>query len=708
MNNSNNEKTHNVELTFDMKTGKTIGQSFPGEQDPLIKRINQDITEIIKNTFSNIGNNWILEFQTLINNKEFVKACEYLFQNESMLNFCNDKTAINSILLMDLNVLTKNQKFEYLKIAIILGGKLKSNLLLDGYIDILLSEYLAELDNNFIEALRLEKANNAARQKNNNLAYILYNDLLKTETLSDEAKGWAYRGLSLISMTKEDFESNTLQSLEWFLSSGNKHEAISNLISLSDSNYSIDPAKTIQYINEALELINPDTGFKKEILGSLYFKLAQTQFDMGEFEKSNKAINDSIIYRKDLTGNKEELHSTYSLALAIETQLGNTNKIAQIELELEKIAQEIQDFQFKLRIEILNSLKEKQYIDQKLFEKVKEFANNDVIATFYILMALDKTLDFEKKFDFLDLAYKKLSEINDKSKILSLYHFAAAETYEQYGDKKQAVEHLRKGLDLDPYRLVSIKKYLNFLQEDDQWPELVEFISLKQKIYESSNYLLYLKAYGLFKLTKYNESLKILQEIPNDINIQDKTEKLIVECVQKGAIPVYQLNPPTSQVISLFQIKEALMKIAENISSSSRMSFWKTDSDGKISSWVNSPENFGKQLLIQSLQAYFYNANFEILDEIRIDAGRIDLYIISGNFRFIIELKMCGHHYSSTYAISGEDQLLHYMKGKNLYTSFLFVFDGRKIEQGKYFTETNSIENFTIYNIICNLNPNIK
>lgn len=106
--------------------------------------------------------------------------------------------------------------------------------------------------------------------------------------------------------------------------------------------------------------------------------------------------------------------------------------------------------------------------------------------------------------------------------------------------------------------------------------------------------------------------------------------------------------------------------------------FWKSYSNQEF---IQNPENIGRALLTQDLQAIINNAN--IYKETVLAGGRIDLIInILGN-EFIVELKICGNGYSKTYAEGGFEQLKSYMNVRDAKRSYLVVFDARMRQDGE-------------------------
>jgi len=89
-------------------------------------------------------------------------------------------------------------------------------------------------------------------------------------------------------------------------------------------------------------------------------------------------------------------------------------------------------------------------------------------------------------------------------------------------------------------------------------------------------------------------------------------------------------------------------------------------------------------------------------------AGFIDLFIVlRGGLKIVVELKMCGGGYSSTYALIGEDQLVHYLKTTGTGIGILVVFDGRKRDFGQGFRPVQGIDDLTIYTVAVDMRPTV-
>jgi len=154
-------------------------------------------------------------------------------------------------------------------------------------------------------------------------------------------------------------------------------------------------------------------------------------------------------------------------------------------------------------------------------------------------------------------------------------------------------------------------------------------------------------------------------------------------------------------------LKGCLQDFAKHISTEKRMTFWQPGStiDKK---WISHPEKHAKNLLQAFLSGRFGNAIYTF-EEISSGAGKVDLFIIfPSDEKAVVELKMCGHNYSMTYAQEGDEQLLHYMENRGAKMGYLLIFDSRVRDFGRGFQDFETINGMPFVNIVVDVKPYVK
>jgi hypothetical protein len=94
-------------------------------------------------------------------------------------------------------------------------------------------------------------------------------------------------------------------------------------------------------------------------------------------------------------------------------------------------------------------------------------------------------------------------------------------------------------------------------------------------------------------------------------------------------------------------------------------------------------------------------------------AGRIavglDLYIrCAGGLAEILELKILGDPYTTSYAFSGSEQIAHYMENKNVRFGFLVIFDARARDFGTGLKPIEIVGNCTVNVLFVDVRPDVR
>jgi len=162
------------------------------------------------------------------------------------------------------------------------------------------------------------------------------------------------------------------------------------------------------------------------------------------------------------------------------------------------------------------------------------------------------------------------------------------------------------------------------------------------------------------------------------------------------------------KVVEAAVLKEALEDFVRYVATDMRMSFWRFDQLSDEYKWTPRPEQHAKNLLLTFLNGRFGESVYTF-EEIRAGAGKIDVYVaLPKGEKVIVELKMCGHGYSETYAREGLEQLAHYMENRETSIGYLIVLDSRVRNFSKGFSETENVNGLTITARIADLRPYVK
>jgi hypothetical protein len=170
---------------------------------------------------------------------------------------------------------------------------------------------------------------------------------------------------------------------------------------------------------------------------------------------------------------------------------------------------------------------------------------------------------------------------------------------------------------------------------------------------------------------------ELIRNLPADQPLRKIALDLRERALQSGGTLSPTPPEPPLKAITREEFEHAFEEFAQLVKTERRMHFWVSDGRGKHK-WISAPEKEAKHTLHTFLKAK-WGSRVDILEEPGAGAGRIDLYVqFDGGLAVILELKMCGSGYSSTYAASGEHQITHYMDNRRSHLGYLIVFDARK------------------------------
>lgn len=698
------KQTKEFKFEIDLQSNTIVGST-----DTSLGNLDVRISDSIKQAFASMASNsWIDEFCENINNQDIDKAYQLFEKNKFFLTNVSDKTILKKLRLLNIELLDKKQKKEFLTHLIVIAEILNQrDDLSEKEIDILLNEYKDELEVELILNLKLAKANISASKKLYHQAVSRYKKLLEEKNIQASTKAWVYQGLSLIANNDNDYILYTNLAIDTFLESGYKKEAISNIVKLADFESKTDVNKALERLDYAIKIMGDISLLDKEYAASLKHRKAQFLYSKNSLSKALEEVEESCSLRRRLLGNEVALHSSLSLASIITQRLNQPDEKQKYDNESLKVAKLIKDDNFSLRQELFSYVQQKNKIPQDLIDKAIKANDNRILCAIYIHQYSIVDDDNDEAIELIDKAILLAEELKDEVLLSDLY-MAIAEKNRQYNYIQEAFVAYKKSLDYNPLNFTSYQNCTHMLFKDELYEDAELFLKNQIKIIGELPNICFYYAKALYENRKYNLALQYFKKSNQSI---EGIDTYILECVKNMDSNTITDTPIPVQpkIISIEKFLNALQEFAQSVSQDSRMHFWKYDKDKEKYKWTEKPEEESKQLLINFLNGKFGKNSIEIIQEPRAGAGFIDLYILlEGGHKVVIELKMCGTGYSSTYAISGESQIIHYAKNKNTHIGFLVVFDSRIRDYGKSFKDIQTIDNILIHTVAIDIRSEIK
>ena len=707
---NNKEKKHSIKIESNQKLGITVGKA----EEPLSTEeheLQTKITNSISQSLNNICTTWINNYLEAITKDKYTEAYNIFEENKGLLIFSQSKTDLENLRKLNYRLLDKEKQKNYLMYLISFTSKLRvSDEIFLNDITYLLDEFSIELEKDFIQNLKLEKANIAAQNQHFNTATSIYKKILTDSDTSSGTLAWTYQGLSLIADNNEDKIYYTEKAQDKHLEAGNIFEAIKNIISISDLYSNTNPNEAIKLLDLALSLNKEDTLINQELLASLLFKKASYLNQIGNKEKAYEIIKESCNLREGLLHNEIQYYSSLYLAFILAKENNDISASKVFENKMHDTTKYIKDENFTLRQELANHINKKREISQTLEQKIINSKDNILICNMYLIKSFKTNLHQDKKLELLDKAMQLAKKVKDNELIANIY-FSIAEVYRNEDEIDDAFTNYKSSLKYNFYFNDSFQNCISMLIDNKKWDQAEILIEERiNRVGELPN-ICYIYGKVLYEKGNYQKAFKYLKQANKEIK---EVNDYLLKCIENISDEELD-NKDKTQItniqkdISINELYLSLKEFSISISSDSRMHFWQWDKTKNDYKWTSNPEELSKQFLIQFLNAKFGKDNIEILQETRAGAGFIDLYIIlNGGLKVIIELKMCGGGYSSSYAVSGKDQIIHYQKNRNTKIGFLIIFDARKRDFAKELKEVQTLDGHTIFSVAIDMRTNVK
>lgn len=692
-------------LSFDYEKFTSLGKIYNNSPEAL--KIGRNIHESLNNLPAKIACETLEKVQIKISNDSHLEAIELLKSNVYFIMGLKDKFVLEIIKSINSKSFDPELRQYHLLLTTAYSSHINDRQTAVNYIEILETEFGDTLEEEILIGFDLERALLAIEKGQRSVAVIYNKNVTENKNATARDVAVAYQGLADLASCDEDKAKYSLLSSDKFLEAGNRRGAIANLLVLSRLQGKKSPFLALETLEKCFMLLDSEDLFDRHGKASLLQTKAEYLYRLGQKKEALEIIEDAFELDYGILGGEISLHSSLRMAAQFARELGLDDKSRELTQKAIDVASTIKDELFNLQLKVLDYYLEHERLSEELLKEVFDSCNPSLIGTVLLQESLNCSNTTTESMAFLDEALKYLEE-KDLNNLMDLVHFHFGIIYQKQDLYSDAEASYLKSLDANPYNFASAQNLAALYMKNESWLKAEEFFSSRiQLLGELPNICFY---YGkvLLNQHKYQLALTYLRKAKLD---NHDVKELIEECLEKmdqGKVlinfkPNYALNITSNDILN------AIKEFSKTISSSSRMHFWQFNRDKKKYEWISKPEEMAKHLLISFLSAKFGKDNVQIIQEPRAGAGFIDLYVqFAGGLNVVIELKMCGERYSSSYAISGEDQIIHYQDNTGSKLGYLIVFDARKKDFSKGFKELQVVGNKTIYTVAIDVRNNVK
>jgi Tfp pilus assembly protein PilF len=708
-----NERSQTIQVQIDMNTGESVSSKIENDGSSVItdNEIAVKIHESVSNFFIKKVDSTIIELKNCIEKFDFVGAINLIRTSEKSGLFMGKLKVelLDKILKIDKTKLPDEELKDYYRYLIMVSTKIsRYDLVYEQLKDYLLEKYEIQ-DNRLKTGIKLSIANGAAQLGKSELAYKLYNDLIREQDTDTISRAWTYSGLCSINDIEDPITMKYLYAAaELFLEGGNRKKAVDCFMRLASIWENQDIEKSLNLIDKAIGLLDVEDNIENNYVSGILHRKAALLTSLNKDLEAVKSIKKAIEIREALIGIEYELYSSYSLGKII------ANKIKDEKFEKECIqkAKDIEvlipDENFYLQKKLESFLKSKK-LEDEIVQKIENGSSQTLKFSLYLGQALLDTNSVTEKLEKLDKAKQILKSSNKLSRMeWTTLCVTYAKIYLDEGDDSDALRWYKEALKHNPFSYIARQNYGGILWKQKNWTSLESFFESQIKQFGNMPNLSYGYGRALFENEKFGEAAYYLNLADGKSN-PDATNYL-KEALNKSKIisPTYDEKQIPNIDLS---IKDELEKILNDfktfIQSDKRMEFWKRDNNKH--KWKDSPEQLAKNFLHSYLKGSFSDS-IEVIEELYAGAGKIDLYVkLKNKLKIVIELKICGSPgYSLNYAQEGIKQIVHYMENKNTCLGYLIIFDGRKRDFGKGIKPIIAKKSNTIFVNFIQVTPTIK
>lgn len=700
---------------IDLKTGMSIGTEavLHDYTDPSVE-ISRNIHAALQEAFQQGPKQLINEIELKVATNDHVGAAEAVINGVESGRFFGHippelLTALQKINISEID--TESSDLIYRCI-------LDTALLLKRY-DV--AEYYADYFTNVIDPSdknRLAFLKNiiaiaSANRDELETAILIWEQILKnTEDIEPGNRGWIWNNYGMALPENDPKAKRALKlSIDAFIEAGDKHQAGRRMMHLSHLLSHEDPNLAINQLDDILEMIDQNGLIESELRASVQHQRARKLNDLRSYVDAFEAANEAVALRRGKIGLERELITSLNLA-SITAQFSGNQEAAN-SLERESIALETslssKFHDIARRVITLTSNYNSEYA-QSLLSEAKALGDKELVSLINFTTAqLDPSLDTVSRFRLLE---STLLELREDSGLKLDIMKAIGRILSEEGQYSRAIQWFQRVLEKNPFSLEIRERVIDCYWQNENWDKAAAFIKAQIDRFGELPNLLFAYGRSLVKAGNYSDGISALSKARQGLNDTDPLYKTITELRDHaldagGTVLPIAVPPPSENTVIVEEVHAALNEFSKFIAADKRMRFWTLESGDKDYQWVQNPEKLAQDFLHIYLKAKFQN-RILVLEELPTGAGRLDVFLqFSGGLSVIVEIKMCGFRYSSTYAAAGEDQILHYMDNRNTHLGFLLVFDSRLNEHSESLLQNISDGVNTVHEVYVDLRPRV-
>lgn len=706
-------------LEVDVDTGRTVGQSkklheLASMPPDLARKIHQSFVDALQAMTSEVQT----DVERLVAAEDHGAAFQAVAAGWGTISFgVAEESLLDALLKIDASQLAAESRERLHTYRVALGVRFERYDLVEEDAAKLLDENPA-LQSDIRISVENVRASAAAKAGHHETALAMWRELLKIpEDIHPGERAWILRNISkTLAPTDPEAVNAARLSVDAFLQAGEKKAALETLQHVSGLLEHQSLQACLEQYDAMLALVGTEGAMSNEVAAAIHHAKANRLREGRAHEKALAAALKAVGLRRGLTGVDEQLISSLLLASMEAISSGDSAQGAQLDAEAKALEQQISSTRFSIgrRLAALGERFDSAAADSLLAE-ARATGDAEVAAGVAVSIAMsDPALDFIKRLRKLEGALKELKAATSTSKAEEAVLLAIAHVLGKEGEHARAVPYLRRALTVNPLSLSARDALINTLWLSEDWASAAIFLAgLIQRNGEAPG-LLYAYGRSLLEAGDANKAVTALQKslklagAEGKADLKEAAQGLRDKALDLGGTILSddKFLQPVGPVLRE-EVEQALLDFSQFIASEKRMRFWQAQED-RSQKWTFRPEQKAQDLLHTFVRARFAH-RVAVFEEVDTGAGRLDVLLrFEGGLAVIIELKMCGAGYSSSYAASGEGQIRHYMENRNVHLGYLVVLDGRIEKYGEALLPERTAGASTISEVLVDVRPRVN
>lgn len=501
------------------------------------------------------------------------------------------------------------------------------------------------------------------------------------------------------------------QSTDGYLQAGERQEAAFNYVDWGDMLEHHDAAKAVAMIEGAQALIDTPDLHGDALRGALHHVRANRLVALERPAEALAAALEAVAIRRGLAGQEAELLASLALAETVAKDLGDA-RATDLASEGGALLAKAPVPRFVIGDKVSQLL---DAWDEDLAAEVRAWLalSDDApvrVAGEATLLACDPSLGFEERLAGFEALHDRVEREQAPREVLTPLRVAIAQTLSDAGSSSRAIPWLDAILLESPLAPGVARMLLSILRENGEFSTAAVVARREITLKGQSFRRLMMLSRCALSAGLADEGLRAAlgaNRLAVDADERSRAQLLIDEGLGEGAMLANALAKPALTSVTAGAFEEALFDFARAVAADYRMDYWVKASPTAEYEWVPKPERRAQLQLRTWLDGRF-GGRVTTLEEISTGAGRLDLLVqLVGGPQIILELKMLGFGYSSTYAADGAEQLEHYMQNRNVRLGYLVAFDSRIRDYGKQLVEPPPGSDLTVREVLIDIRPRV-